>query len=112
MIVIKDVMKDHRVKEIHMSVNLHRLSIAKAEEEMGFEILRNDGRHYQPSGAAPHHRVVHCRREKNIKYSRNTQGECLLSLFFHGGGNLENYPFYSEDCENLKILDFEGFGLN
>lgn len=47
MIVIKDVTKHHRVKEIHMNANLHRLSIAKAEEEIGFEILRNDGRHYR-----------------------------------------------------------------
>ncbi|XP_057802141.1 probable disease resistance protein At1g58602 [Salvia miltiorrhiza] len=91
-----------------MNVVLHMLSIQKAEEKLGFEILRNNGNN-RPSESPRHHRVVICSRDK-FNYSTD-QDKHLVSLFFHGGGYLDTSPSYWKSFEQLKILDLEDFGL-
>ncbi|XP_057802190.1 probable disease resistance protein At1g58390 [Salvia miltiorrhiza] len=91
-----------------MNVVLHMLSIQKAEEKLGFEILRNNGNN-RPSESPRHHRVIICSRDK-FNYSTD-QDKHLVSLFFHGGGYLDTSPSYWKSFEQLKILDLEDFGL-
>ncbi|XP_057802985.1 disease resistance RPP8-like protein 3 [Salvia miltiorrhiza] len=102
-----DYVNDKRTKYI-MNVVLHMLSIQKAEEKLGFEILRNNGNN-RPSESPPHHRVIICSRDK-FNYSTD-QDKLLVSLFFHGGGYLDASPSYWKSFEKLKILDLEDFGL-
>ncbi|XP_047952505.1 probable disease resistance protein At1g58602 [Salvia hispanica] len=94
----------------HLNPLLHMLSIRKAEEEMGLEVLRSNG-NSRPSQNA-RHRVIHCGREK-FNYFTNQDSEQLLSLIFLGGGGyLDNASSsYWESFERLKILDIEDFGL-
>ncbi|XP_057802276.1 disease resistance RPP8-like protein 3 isoform X2 [Salvia miltiorrhiza] len=95
--------------EYRMNVVLHMLSIQKAEEKLGLEILRNNGNNNQPSESPRHHRVIICSRDK---FNHSTdQDKHIVSLFFHGGGYLDTSPSYWESFELLKILDLEDFGL-
>ncbi|XP_057802256.1 probable disease resistance protein At1g58602 [Salvia miltiorrhiza] len=94
--------------EYRMNVVLHMLSIQKAEEKLGFEILRNGGNN-RPSQTPCHHRVIICSRDK-FNYSTD-QDTHIVSLFFHGGGYLDTRPSYWKSFEQLKILDLEDFGL-
>ncbi|XP_057802297.1 probable disease resistance protein At1g58602 isoform X1 [Salvia miltiorrhiza] len=94
--------------EYRMNVVLHMLSIQKAEEKLGFEILRSNGNN-RPSESPRHHRVIICSRDK-FNYSTD-QDKLLVSLFFHGGGYLDTSPSYWKSFELLKILDLEDFGL-
>ncbi|XP_057802162.1 disease resistance RPP8-like protein 3 [Salvia miltiorrhiza] len=94
--------------EYGMNPMLHMLSIQKAKEKLGFEILRNNGNN-QPSESPRHHRVIICSRDK---FNHSTdQDKHLVSLFFHGGGYLDTSPSYWKSFEQLKILDLEDFGL-
>ncbi|KAH6824925.1 hypothetical protein C2S53_017878 [Perilla frutescens var. hirtella] len=99
--------KDHRTKNYRINPFFHRLAIKKAEEEIGFEVVLNDGKN-RPS-QEPRHRAIYCSREK-FMYSTD-QDKHLVSLFFHGGGYFETSPSYWRRFELLKILDFEDFGL-
>ncbi|XP_057802113.1 disease resistance RPP8-like protein 3 [Salvia miltiorrhiza] len=95
--------------EYRMNAVLHMLSIQKAEEKLGFEILRNNGnnRLFQ---SPRHHRVIICSRDK-FNYSTD-QDNHLVSLFFHGGGYFDTSPSYWKCFEQqLRILDLEDFGL-
>ncbi|XP_057802283.1 probable disease resistance protein At1g58602 [Salvia miltiorrhiza] len=91
-----------------MNALLHMLSIQKAEEKLGLEILRNNENNLPPQSPR-HHRVIICSRDK-FNYSTD-QDKHLVSLFFHGGGYLDTSPSYWKSFEQLKILDFEDFGL-
>ncbi|XP_057801888.1 probable disease resistance protein At1g58602 [Salvia miltiorrhiza] len=96
-------------KKYCMNVVLHMLSVQKAEEKLGLEILRNNGNN-QPSESPRHHRVIICSRDK-FNYSTD-QDKHLVSLFFHGGGYLDANPSYWKIFEQrLRILDLEDFGL-
>ncbi|XP_057802278.1 disease resistance RPP8-like protein 3 [Salvia miltiorrhiza] len=92
----------------YMNGVLHMLSIQKAEEELGFEIIRNNGNN-RPYESPRYHRVIICSRDK-FNYSTD-QDKHLVSLFFHGGGYLDTSPSYWKSFELLKILDLEDFGL-
>ncbi|KAH6767725.1 hypothetical protein C2S52_018708 [Perilla frutescens var. hirtella] len=100
-------------KTFRINVVFHRLSITKAEHEIGFEILRKDENirdYHEPR----HHRVIHCSRDKfNLDYSSMNHDKHLVSLFFHGGDGHSDVcrPSYWKHFEQLKILDMEGFGL-
>ncbi|XP_057801891.1 putative disease resistance RPP13-like protein 3 isoform X1 [Salvia miltiorrhiza] len=94
--------------EYHMNPLLHMLSILKAEEKLGFEILRKNGNN-RPSESPRHHRVIICSRDK-FNYSTD-QDKHLVSLFFHGGGYIDTSSSYWKSFELLKILDLEDFGL-
>ncbi|KAH6760328.1 hypothetical protein C2S51_017277 [Perilla frutescens var. frutescens] len=107
MVQVKDIARDSRVKNTHMNDHFHRLAIAKAEEEIRFEVLMKDGNH--PPTHKPRHRAIYCSRDK-FNYSTN-QDKHLFSLFFHGGGNFDASPSYWKRFERLRILDMEGFGL-
>ncbi|XP_047949720.1 disease resistance protein RPH8A-like [Salvia hispanica] len=98
-----------RVKRCRMNPVLHMLCIKKAEEEIGLEILRNNGNNRPLE--IPHHRVIHCGRAK-FNHSTN-QDKYLVSLIFHGGGRyLEDVrQSYWKSLELLKILDMEDFGV-
>ncbi|XP_047946452.1 putative disease resistance RPP13-like protein 3 [Salvia hispanica] len=89
---------------------LYELSIKKAEEEIGFEILRSNGinRHSQN----PRHRVIHCGRDK-FNHSTNQDNKHLVSLIFHGGGRYldDASQSYWKSFELLRILDMEDFGV-
>ncbi|XP_047947145.1 disease resistance RPP8-like protein 3 [Salvia hispanica] len=97
------------VKSCRIHLLLHRLSIEKAEEKMGFEILGSNVSN-RPS-RSPRHRVIRCGREK-FSHSTN-QDKQLSSLIFHGGGRyLDNASqSYWKSFELLKILDMEDFGV-
>ncbi|XP_057803019.1 probable disease resistance protein At1g58602 [Salvia miltiorrhiza] len=90
-----------------MNVVLHMLSVRKAEEKFGFEILRNNENN-RPC-QSPRHRVIICSRDK-FNYSTD-QDKLLVSLFFHGGGYFNTSSSYWKGFEQLKILDLEDFGL-
>ncbi|XP_057802292.1 disease resistance RPP8-like protein 3 isoform X2 [Salvia miltiorrhiza] len=94
--------------EYRMNALLHMLSIQKAEEKLGFEILRNNGNN-RPSESPCQHRVIICSREK-FNYSTD-QDKHLVSLIFHGGGYFDTSLSYWKSFELLKILDLEDFGL-
>ncbi|XP_057802255.1 probable disease resistance protein At1g59620 isoform X2 [Salvia miltiorrhiza] len=95
--------------EYAMNVVLHMLSIQKAEEKLGFEILRNNGNN-RPCESPRYHRVIICSRDK-FNYSTD-QDKHLVSLFFHGGGFFDTSPCYWKSFEQrLRILDLEDFGL-
>ncbi|XP_057803009.1 disease resistance RPP8-like protein 3 [Salvia miltiorrhiza] len=99
--------KDKSTK-YRMNALLHMLSIQKAEEKLGFEILRNNGNNRSfPSPRL--HRIIICSRDK-FNYSTD-QDKHLVSLFFHGGGYFDTSPSYWNSFEELNILDLEDFGL-
>ncbi|KAH6757316.1 hypothetical protein C2S52_023522 [Perilla frutescens var. hirtella] len=104
----------YSTKSIRINPIFHRLSIRKAVDEIGFEILRKDGSN-RASHEPPHHRVIHCSRydKFNYNYSSTNQDGHLVSLFFHGGGGYSSvcHPSYWKHFEQLKVLDMEGFGL-
>ncbi|XP_047949710.1 disease resistance protein RPH8A-like [Salvia hispanica] len=85
------------------------LSIKIAEEELGLEIIRNDGND-RPS-QSPRHRIIHCGRDK-FNHSTN-QDKNIVSLIFHGGGDfLDNVSSsYWKSFEILSLLDMEDFGV-
>ncbi|XP_047945604.1 disease resistance protein RPP13-like isoform X2 [Salvia hispanica] len=98
-----------KVKMCRMNPLLHMLSIKKAEDEMGFEMLRSNGNN-RPS-QSPRHRVIHCGRDKFNHLM--TQDKLLVSLIFHGGGRYldDTSQSYWKSFELLKILDMEDFGV-
>ncbi|KAH6837303.1 hypothetical protein C2S53_003090 [Perilla frutescens var. hirtella] len=101
--------KTYRINDV-----FHMLSIRKAKDEIGFEILRKDGNNNRAASHEPRHRVIHRSRDDkfNFNYSSTNQDKHLLSLFFHGGGFSDiATPSYWNHFEQLKILDMEGFGL-
>ncbi|KAH6833096.1 hypothetical protein C2S53_020655, partial [Perilla frutescens var. hirtella] len=104
----------YSTKSIRINPIFHRLSIIKAVDEIGLEILRKDGSN-RASHEPPHHRVIHCSRydKFNYNYSSTNQDEHLVSLFVHGGGGYSSvcHPSYWKHFEQLKVLDMEGFGL-
>ncbi|XP_057803011.1 probable disease resistance protein At1g58602 [Salvia miltiorrhiza] len=95
--------------EYRMNALLHMLSIQKAEEKLGFEILRNNNGNNRPSESPRQHCVIICSRDK-FSYSTD-QDKYLVSLFFHGGGYFDTTPSYWKRFELLDILDLEDFGL-
>ncbi|XP_047947632.1 probable disease resistance protein At1g58602 isoform X2 [Salvia hispanica] len=99
------------VKRCHMNPLLHMLSVKKAEEELGFEILRSGNSRLSRSSRIPCHRVIHCGRDKLI-HSKN-QDKHLVSLVFHGGGRYldDAGEAYWKSFELLDILDMEDFGV-
>ncbi|XP_057802336.1 probable disease resistance protein At1g58602 [Salvia miltiorrhiza] len=109
--LINESVIDVKEKSTGYSMNsmLHMLSIQKAKEKLGFEILRNNGNN-QPSESPRHHRVIICSRDK---FNHSTdQDKHLDSLFFHGGGYLDTSPSYWKSFkQRLRILDLEDFGL-
>ncbi|XP_057802246.1 probable disease resistance protein At1g58602 [Salvia miltiorrhiza] len=103
-IVVKEKSTEYR-----MNGMLHMLAVQKAEEKLGFEILRNDGNNL-PSQSLRHHRVIICSRDK-FNYSTD-HDKHLVSLFFHGGGYLDASPSYWKSLkQRLRILDLEDFGV-
>ncbi|XP_047971729.1 disease resistance RPP8-like protein 3 [Salvia hispanica] len=107
--VVHPYPKEFKVKRCRINPLLHELSIKKAEEEMGFEILRSDV-NSQPL-QSPRHRVIHCGRDK-MNHSTD-QAKHLVSLIFHGGGGYVGNASqsYWKSFELLKILDMEDFGV-
>lgn len=85
------------------------MSIKKAEEEIGLEILRKDGSDQQPSTSA-RHRVTSTSRGE-LDRSTEEDRKHLVSLFYHRGGYLDASPSYWKSFELLWILDLEDFGL-
>ncbi|XP_047946244.1 putative disease resistance RPP13-like protein 3 [Salvia hispanica] len=98
------------VKRCHMNPVLHLLSIKKAEEEIGFEILKSNGN--SQTSWNPRHRVIHCGRDK-FDHSKNQDNKNLNSLILHGGGcYLDDASLsYWKSLEILKILDMDDFGV-
>ncbi|XP_047949723.1 disease resistance RPP8-like protein 3 [Salvia hispanica] len=130
--VVHPYPETYRVKRCRMNPLLHMLSIKKAEEEIGLEILRNNGNNRPLE--SPRHRVIHCGRAK-FNHSTNqdknlislilhlicgvdefnhptNHDKFLVSLIFHGGGRYldDADQSYWKSFELLKILDMEDFG--
>ncbi|XP_042004997.1 disease resistance protein RPH8A-like [Salvia splendens] len=97
------------VKRCRMNPLLHKLSVKKAEEEIGFEVLSSNGNN--KSAQNPSHRVIHCGREMFIQTTN--QEKNLVSLIFHGGGRYldDAGQSYWNNFELLKMLDMEDFGV-
>ncbi|XP_047953645.1 disease resistance protein RPH8A-like [Salvia hispanica] len=108
---ILEVEKQHfRYVDYRLNPLLHMISIQKAEEEMGLEILRSNG-NSRPSQKA-RHQVIHCGRDKFDPFT-NEDSKQLISLIFHGGGRYldDASQSYWKSFEALKILDIEDFGV-
>ncbi|KAG6404787.1 hypothetical protein SASPL_132363 [Salvia splendens] len=108
---ILEVVKMHfQRRNCRLNSLLHMLSVRKAEEEMGLEILRGNG-NSRPSQNA-RHRVIHCGRDK-FNHFTNEDSNQLISLIFHGGGGYldDTSSSYWENFKLIKILDMEDFGL-
>ncbi|KAH6795257.1 hypothetical protein C2S52_005734 [Perilla frutescens var. hirtella] len=112
--IIEEVDETKTSHLFRINVHFHRLSITKAVDEIGYEILRQDGSN-RASHEPCHHRVIHCSRDDKSNYncSSTNQDEHLVSLFFHGGGGYSSvcHPSYWKHFEQLKVLDMEGYGL-
>ncbi|XP_057802123.1 disease resistance RPP8-like protein 3 [Salvia miltiorrhiza] len=108
--LVKESVIDVKDKSTEYGMNplLHMLSIQKAEEKIGFEVLRKNGNN-RAFESPRHHRVIICCRDK-FNYSTD-QDKHLVSLFFHGGGYFDTSSSYWKSFELLKILDLEDFGL-
>ncbi|XP_042008876.1 probable disease resistance protein At1g58602 [Salvia splendens] len=110
---ILEVVKQHYFKKrCRLNPLLHMISIKKAEEEMGLEILRSNGNSRPSPSQNARHRIIRCGREK-FNHFTNEDSKQLISLIFHGGGSyLDNASSsYWESFESLKILDMEDFGV-
>ncbi|KAL8557689.1 hypothetical protein ACS0TY_004962 [Phlomoides rotata] len=107
MVKVEDKTKDDRVKNCRVYDVFHKPSIKKAEDEISLEILTEE-ESTRPVHK-PRHRAIYCTRAGFI-YSPN-QGNFLRSLFFHGGGSFDGEMAYWRSFELLRVLDFEGFGL-
>ncbi|KAK6152965.1 hypothetical protein DH2020_012604 [Rehmannia glutinosa] len=108
MVQVKEMSIDDRVKSCYVHDLLREVSIAKAKEEISFEILRDDN---SQSFDKPRHRVVNCSAERRFVYSTNSNKR-LRSLFFHGSNIAYCSSSYWKSFELLRVLDFEDFGLN
>ncbi|XP_047951580.1 disease resistance protein RPP13-like [Salvia hispanica] len=108
--ILEVVKQQFQKRKYRLNPLLHMISIKKAEEEMGLEILRSNV-NSRPSQNA-RHRVVHCGRDK-FNHFTNDDGKKLISLVFHGGGGYldDTSSSYWESFESLKILDMEDFGV-
>ncbi|KAG8380406.1 hypothetical protein BUALT_Bualt06G0012000 [Buddleja alternifolia] len=102
MVQVKDTSKDDRVKTCYIHDLLRELSIRKAKEEIGFEIL-NEGN--SQSSHKPRHRAICC-----STYS-GTPNKHIRSLFFHGGGEIDGNPSFWKSFDLLRLLDLEDFVL-
>ncbi|XP_047945595.1 probable disease resistance protein At1g58602 isoform X2 [Salvia hispanica] len=106
-----EIVKRH-FRKIRCRLNplLLMISIKKAEEKMGLEIIRSNGNSGPSQNAR--HRVIVCGREKFNHFS-NEDSKHLISLIFHGGGGYldEARSSYWEGFQLLKILDMEDFGV-
>ncbi|KAL8544520.1 hypothetical protein ACS0TY_004913 [Phlomoides rotata] len=108
MVIVEEKTKDDRVKNCRIYDVLHKPSIKKAEDEISLEILTEEGSSRPVH--KPRHRAIYCTRA-SFNYSMNQDDNFLRSLFFHGGGSFDHTPSYWKSFELLKVLDFEGFGL-
>ncbi|XP_047946103.1 probable disease resistance protein At1g58602 isoform X2 [Salvia hispanica] len=108
--ILKIVKQHYSQMSCHLNPLLHTISIKKAEEKMGFEILRSNG-YSRPSQNA-RHRVIQCGRDR-FNHLTNENSKELISLIFHGGGSYldDTSSSYWESFELLKILDMEDFGV-
>lgn len=107
MVKVVDKTKDDRVKNCRVYDVFHKPSTKKAEDEINLEILTEEGSSRPVH--KPRHRAVYCTRAGFI-HSTN-QNNFLRSLFFHGSGSFNREMSYWESFELLRVLDFEGFGL-
>lgn len=118
---VKEMSMDGRVKTCYMHDLLHKLSITKAKEEIGFEMLSVEGA--SQTLYKPRHRAIHYCDRDSFSYCNN-QNKHIRSLLFYGGDQFrERYPYksckledvgspsYWRSFELLKVLDFEDFGL-
>ncbi|KAG6404923.1 hypothetical protein SASPL_132500 [Salvia splendens] len=107
---IIELVNDSEFFRYRMNPLLYELSIKKAEENIGFEILRSNGNNGHSQN--PRHRVIHCGRDK-FNHSTNQDNEHLVSLIFHGGGRYldDASQSYWKSFELLRILDMEDFGV-
>ncbi|XP_057802241.1 probable disease resistance protein At1g58602 isoform X2 [Salvia miltiorrhiza] len=107
MVQMKDVSFDDRVKNCVMHDLVRDLSIRKAEEEIRFEILNEDG---ESSSHKPRHRVLDCRQGRfNDSIYGNKQ---VRSLVVRRGAQpylfTPSFSSYWMSFMLLRVLDFEG----
>ncbi|XP_057802146.1 disease resistance RPP8-like protein 3 [Salvia miltiorrhiza] len=101
--------KDNRVKYCYINYNLHMLAVAKAKEEIRFEIRGKINDDRSSVTVKSRHCVMYCSRDEFDYYSNHDKH--LVSLIFRGGGSFDATSRYWMSFKLLKILDFEGFGL-
>ncbi|XP_047947183.1 disease resistance RPP8-like protein 3 [Salvia hispanica] len=105
----------YRVKRCRMNPLLHMLSIKKAEEEIGLEILRNNGNDRPLE--SPRHRVIHCGRAKfnnstnqDKFYHSTNQDKNLVSLILHLICGVDELNHSTNQDKFLVSLIFHGGG--
>lgn len=104
MVQVKHLRKDYQVKHCQVHDLLRELSIAKAKEEINFEILSEEGN--SRSSEKPRHRAIYCSTERLLPNKH------IRSLFLCGaGGRVDGSPSYWKRFGLLRILDFENFEL-
>ncbi|KAH6761098.1 hypothetical protein C2S51_018047 [Perilla frutescens var. frutescens] len=108
MIQVKDMTKDHdQIKNCQVHDLIRELSIKKAEEEMGFEIIRG-GEGNSQSSDKPRHRALHCGgRFIDGKNCRNKHLRCLF-IYGYDDGAVIGPSSYWKAFELLRVLEMEG----
>lgn len=107
MIQVKDLTKDQdQIKNCQVHDLIHELSIMKAEEEMGFEVIRGEGNSDHPS-EKPRHRALHC--GGRFIDGKNNRNKHLRCLFIYGYAGVVIRPSsYWKAFELLRVLEMEG----
>lgn len=102
LVQVNDLTADGRVKNCHTHDLIRKLSITKANEEIGLQIVRQDG-----SSRSLLDKPRHITINDDGVYSK-IQLQHLHSLFFPGGGQIMNDGPAESNCYHLlKILDLE-----
>lgn len=104
MIQVKHLRKDYQVKHCQVHDLLRELSIAKAKEEINFEIISEEGN--SRSSEKSRHCAIYCSTERLLPNKH------IRSLFLCGaGGRVDGSPSHWKRFGLLRILDFENFEL-
>lgn len=111
MIEVKERGVGNRVKRVSIGNLLRGLSIAKAKDEIGFEIQRDEAGSSTPLDK-PRHRAIYCNGERPSYKNLASRNKLVRSLFFHGSsGGVHVGKSFWKDFKLLRVLDFEDFGL-
>ncbi|KAL3833073.1 hypothetical protein ACJIZ3_007809 [Penstemon smallii] len=112
LIQVKDMSFTDRVKSCRVHDLVRDLSMAKAEEETRFEVLKEGDNKTNPKSSSNKSR--HCTISRDPKRTIYPNPIHLRSLFYHGQGELDcsSTSSYWKSCGLLRILAMENFHLN
>ncbi|KAL8544518.1 hypothetical protein ACS0TY_004911 [Phlomoides rotata] len=112
MIEVKERGAGNRVKHVIVHDLLRDLSIAKAKEEIRFEIERDEAGSSSQYLDKPRHRAMYCNGERSSYKNLASRNKRIRSLVFHGSpGGVDLGKSFLKSFKLLRVLDFEDFGL-